>query len=68
MSKEVAMLIASLLVLLANLGVLAITVKVYTEILKDRKFDVREKRSGHDGGRGLLPGTPGSPTRFNYSE
>ena len=53
-----ALLIASLIVLLANLAVLGITVKLYTEILKDRKFDVREVRSGHDGGR-LLPGTPG---------
>jgi hypothetical protein len=43
-------LIANLLVLIANLGVLGITVKVYTEILKDRKFDSRAERHGHDGG------------------
>jgi len=47
-----ALLVASLLVLLANLAVLGITVKLYTEILKDRKFDVREVRSG--------PSTPGT--------
>lgn len=52
-------LIANLLVLLANLAVLGFVIKVYTEQLKDRKFDVRERRSGHDGGR-LLPGTPGT--------
>ncbi len=52
-------LVANLLVLLANLGILAVTVKLYTEILKDRKFDVREVRSGHDGGRRI--GTPGHP-------
>lgn len=46
--------ITNLLILLANLGVLGITVKLYTEILKDRKFDVREERSGPS-----LPGTPG---------
>lgn len=46
-------LVANLLVLLANIGVLGLTVKLYTEILKDRKFDVREVRSG--------PSTPGTP-------
>jgi hypothetical protein len=46
-------LIAELLILLACLGVLGITVKLYTEILKDQKFDVRERRSG--------PSTPGTP-------
>jgi hypothetical protein len=54
-----ALLVAALLILLANLGVLGITVKLYTEILKDRKFDVREARSGHDGGR-QLPATGGA--------
>ena len=52
------------LLLLAHIGLVAITVKLYTEILKDRKFDIRERRSGpsvpgtpgHDGGR--LLGTP----------
>lgn len=47
------LLLGSLLVLLANLGVLGVTAKLYTEILKDRKFDVREARSG--------PATPGTP-------
>jgi hypothetical protein len=46
-------LIANLLILLANLGVLGITVKLYTEILKDRKFDHRADKTGHDGGRKL---------------
>jgi hypothetical protein len=54
------------LLLLAHIGLLAITVKLYTEILKDRKFDVRERRSGpstpgtpgHDGGRRAEPVGP----------
>ena len=46
-------LIANLLVLLANLAVLGVTVKLYTEILKDRKFDHRADATGHDGGRKL---------------
>ena len=40
----------NLLVLLANLAALAITAKLYTEILKDAKFDSRAKQHGHDGG------------------
>ena len=36
--------------LLAHIGLLAITVKLYTEILKDRKFDDRSKKHAHDGG------------------
>jgi hypothetical protein len=51
------LLIASVLILLANIGVLGITVKLYTEILKDRKFDLREVRSGPS-----TPGTPGHRT------
>jgi hypothetical protein len=31
------------------LGVLGITVKLYTEILKDRKFDSRAEKHGHGG-------------------
>jgi len=46
-------LIVNLLILLANLGILGIAVKVYTEILKDRKFDSRAQSTGHDGGRSL---------------
>jgi hypothetical protein len=49
------LLIACLLCLLACLAVLAIVVKCYTEILKDRKFDVREERTGRQ-----VPGTPAS--------
>ena len=45
------LLIAGLLVLLANLGVLAVTAKLYTEILKDQRFEGRAKKHGHDGGR-----------------
>lgn len=37
--------------LLAHIGLVAITVKLYTEILKDRKFDSRSSAHGHDGGR-----------------
>lgn len=43
-------LIANILVLIANLGVLAITIKLYTEILKDARFEGRAKTHGHDGG------------------
>jgi hypothetical protein len=53
-AAEVGLLLAMLLILLANLGVLAITAKLYTETLKDRKFDIREVRSGPSN-----PGTPG---------
>jgi hypothetical protein len=35
--------VASLLILLANLGVLALNVKLYTEILKDGAFNRRAK-------------------------
>jgi hypothetical protein len=46
-------LIANLLVLLGSLAALAITVKLYTEILKDQRFEGRAKKHGHDGGRPL---------------
>lgn len=39
MSDAVA--IISALILLANIGVLAMTVKLYTEIFKDKAFDKR---------------------------
>jgi hypothetical protein len=58
----VGLLVAMLLVLAINIGVLAVTVKLYTEILKDRKFDVREVRSGPS-----TPGTPGHAV-FPFSE
>jgi hypothetical protein len=45
--------IVNLLILLANLGVLAITAKLYTEILKDQRFEGRAKKHGHDGGRDM---------------
>jgi hypothetical protein len=48
-----ALLVAMLLILAINIGVLAVTVKLYTEILKDRKFDHRAETKGHDGGRDL---------------
>jgi hypothetical protein len=43
--------VANLLTLLANLGVLGMTLKLYTEILKDKKFDHRAEATGHNGGR-----------------
>jgi hypothetical protein len=46
-------LLLQILILLACLAVLGLQLKIYTEQLKDRKFDVREARSGHDGGRDL---------------
>jgi hypothetical protein len=35
--------VVNLLILLANLGVLALTVKLYTEILKDKNMSARLK-------------------------
>lgn len=37
----VGVLIVNLLILLANLGVLALTIKLYTEILKDKNMAAR---------------------------
>lgn len=37
------LLIASLLVFLANLGVLGLVLKLYTEILKDQNMNKRSK-------------------------
>ena len=47
-------ILANLLILLANLGVLAVTAKLYTEILKDRRFESRAEKHGHDGGRKVV--------------
>lgn len=41
------MLVAELMVLLANLGVLALTLKLYTEYFKDKSQD---RRKGERGG------------------
>lgn len=37
-------MIESLLILLANLAVLGLNIKLYTEILKDKNMDSRAKR------------------------
>lgn len=61
---SVALLVACLLVLGACLVVvLAVVVKCYTEILKDRKFDHRAETKGHDVGRPLPRGYSSGPTR-----
>jgi len=44
------MIVAELLILLACLAVLGLQLKIYTEQLKDRKFDSRSEKHGHDGG------------------
>ena len=41
-------IITNLLILLINLGVLALTVKLYTEILKDKSQDQRSKTKQGD--------------------
>lgn len=38
------MIVANILILIANLGVLGLTLKLYTEILKDKAFDQRAKK------------------------
>jgi hypothetical protein len=45
----VEMLVANSLVLLANLGVLALTIKLYTEILKDKNMAARVSQAKNDG-------------------
>jgi hypothetical protein len=39
-------LIANLLVLAINLGVLGISIKIYSEYLKDKQFESRAQRPG----------------------
>ncbi len=39
----VGLLAVNVLILLANLGVLALTIKLYTEILKDKNMSARMK-------------------------
>lgn len=41
----VEMLVANLLILLMNLGVLALPLKLYTEILKDKNMSARASQS-----------------------
>lgn len=43
---NIGFLIANLLVLLVNLGVLGISVKIYSEYLKDKQFESRAERLG----------------------
>lgn len=55
--------VENLLITLINLGILGICVKIYTEILKDKKFDVREHRgSSLPGSPGKMPPPPSEPT------
>lgn len=42
-------LIANLLVLAVNLGVLALSIKLYTEVLKDQSQNRRAQRATHQG-------------------
>jgi hypothetical protein len=45
-------ILINLVILIANLGVLGLMVKLYTEIVKDKQFDNRAKRYDHTGGLG----------------
>jgi hypothetical protein len=51
--------ISGLLILLANLGILGLNIKLYTEIFKNQKFDERSAKNRHDGGLGIS--TPPRP-------
>jgi len=41
--------VVNLLILIANLGVLALTIKLYTEILKDKNMSARASQSKNGG-------------------